>query len=159
MTSLSRARLFAVMVPTLLLGGALASQYIGHLVPCEMCVWQRWPHFVAILFALFAIAARSNPFVSRVACGFAALAILVSGGIAVAHAGVEYHWWHGFTTCAAPATHGGSAADILKAIMAAPIVRCDVPQWSLWGVTLAGWNALFSIGFGLSILWLIRKPR
>src|ERR1700753_2448184 len=99
MTALSRARLIAVLVPNALLWGAIGSQYIGHLVPCEMCMWQRWPHLAAIALALGAILARGNPPASRGLTGLAALAILVSGTIGVYHAGVEYHWWQGPARC------------------------------------------------------------
>jgi disulfide bond formation protein DsbB len=157
MTALSRARLTALLVPALLLLGALGSQYIGHLVPCEMCMWQRWPHLAAIVLALLAILLRPNPKASRGFTLLAALAILVSGLIGVYHAGVEYHWWTGITRCTAPVL-GGSGQDILAQIMAAPVVRCDQAQWTLWGVSLAGWNALFSLVSGASILWLIAKP-
>jgi disulfide bond formation protein DsbB len=157
MTALSRARLIAVLVPNALLWGAIASQYIGHLVPCEMCMWQRWPHVAAIVLALLAIAIRPNPKASRGFTLLAALAILVSGAIGVYHAGVEYHWWTANLPCLAP-TLSGSGQDILAQIMAAPIIRCDQPQWALWGVSLAGWNAIISLVSGASILWLIAKP-
>ena len=98
-TILSRARLVAIMTPSLLLGGALVSQYIGGLYPCEMCMWQRWPHLVAIFFALDAIALRTRPPLSALFAGLAAFAIAVSGAIGAFHAGVEYGWWEGLTAC------------------------------------------------------------
>jgi disulfide bond formation protein DsbB len=157
LTRLDRARLLAVLVPNALLWGAIGSQYIGHLVPCEMCMWQRWPHLAAIGLALIAIVLRGNPPASRAFTALAALAIIVSGGIGVYHAGVEYHWWQGFTACTSTVT-GGSAKDIIAQIMAAPIVRCDQPQWTLGGISLAGFNAILSLGFGAIILALLRKP-
>ena len=54
---------------------------------------------------------------------------------------------------------GGSVEDMLKRIMAAPVVRCDVPQWSLFGISLAGFNAIFSLAGGIAILWLMRRRR
>jgi disulfide bond formation protein DsbB len=158
MTNLSRARLLAILTPTLLLGGALVSQYVFHLVPCEMCLWQRWPHLAGIAFALLAIVARGNPPASRALTGLAALAIIVSGAIGAFHAGVEYHWWAGPSHCTAPAL-SGSGRDMLAQIMAAPVVMCDRAQWTLGGISLAGFNAILSLGFGGTILWLIRKPR
>ena len=53
--NLRRARQLALLIPAALLGGALLSQYVGGLYPCEMCLWQRWPHRFAILFAIAAI--------------------------------------------------------------------------------------------------------
>jgi disulfide bond formation protein DsbB len=152
---LSHARLVAILLPVALLGGALASEYIGGLFPCEMCMWQRWAHLAGIGAALAAIAVRKNPPASAVFTLLAALFIATSGVIGGFHAGVEYHWWEGFTSCTAlrPAT-GGSMLD---AIMGAPVIRCDQAQWTLGGVSLAGFNALFSIGGALVIFLFVRR--
>ena len=148
---LGPARLLALLLPATLLAGAWGFQLLGGLPPCEMCHWQRWPHCAALVLALAALASRSSPGRSRMLVILAGLAILVSGAIGVLHAGVEYHWWTGPTRCSTLALGGG---DPLKAILAAPLVRCDAAPWSLAGVSLAGWNALFSIAGGIAILTL-----
>jgi disulfide bond formation protein DsbB len=153
MTNLSRARLIAILLPNALLWGAIGSQVFGGLVPCEMCMWQRWPHVAAIVLALIAIALRGNPSASRAFTLLAALAILVSGGLGVYHAGVEYHWWTGPTRCTG--NHFTSIADLMKA----PVVMCDVPQWKLGGISLAGFNAIFSIVGGLIVAALASRKR
>lgn len=156
MPKLSLARLIAILTPSLLLGGALASQYLGGLYPCEMCLWQRWPHLAAILLALGAIALRGRPPLSALATGLAALAIAASGAIGAFHAGVEYGWWEGLTACSVAAT-GHSAQDMLESIMAAPITRCDVAPWSLLGISLAGYNAIVSLGAAAMIFALLSR--
>lgn len=151
MGGLALARLIALLAPAMLLGGALLSEYVGGLAPCEMCYWQRWPHAAVIGFALMAILLRGLG--SRFFLLLAALAIATSGGIGVFHAGVEYAWWEGLTACATTGA-GGSAQDVLDAIMATPLVRCDVPQWTLLGISLAGFNAILSLGAAVAILVL-----
>jgi len=148
-TRLDRANLAAFIIPALLLGGAWGSQLIGGLFPCEMCHWQRWPHYAALAIAVLAYFVKP---VRAVLVALAALAILTSGAIGVFHAGVEYHWWEGITTCTNTAS-GSGLSDIIKA----PIVRCDTPQWALFGISLAGFNALFSTLGGLLILRLTAK--
>lgn len=158
MSSLAQARLIALLAPVLLLGGALGSQYLGGLHPCEMCYWQRWPHEAAIAFAILAYGLTGQPRWSRALVLLAGLAIAVSGAIGVFHAGVEYGWWEGVTTC----SRGPSAAsseDLLKAILAAPVIRCDQPQWTLLGVSLAGFNALFSFAAAIAIWALATRKR
>ena len=151
MTDFAKARLLALIVPSALMLGALGSQYVGGLHPCEMCYWQRWPHDAAIVLALFACGTRVNK-ASHVLVALAALAIMVSGSIGVFHAGVEYGWWPGITTCSTTAA-GVSLEDIMRA----PVVRCDVPQWTLLGISLAGYNAIISLGAGVAILGLLRR--
>jgi disulfide bond formation protein DsbB len=157
MTSLQQARALALLVPAALLAGAYGSQYLGGLHPCEMCYWQRWPHFAAAGFALASFAMAGAPDKGRSFVWLAALALMVSGGIGAYHAGVELDIFEGFTQCS---TLSGGSGDILADIMAQPLIRCDEVQWSFLGVSMAGWNAIVSIGFGLLILWLsLRRPR
>src|SRR4051794_36129079 len=143
------ARLIALVVPMALLGGALGSQYLGGLHPCEMCYWQRGPPATAIVLAA---AAFAMPARARTLPALAALAIAVSGLIGVYHAGVELKWWEGMTTCTA-----GGALD-LDQLMKVPLIRCDQVQWSLLGISMAGWNAIVSLGsFALICFLLIRS--
>ena len=139
----------ALLVPAALLGGALVSQYLFGLPPCEMCWWQRYPHAAALVLAGAAFVLRSAALVR-----LAALAILVSGAIGGFHAGVEYGWWDGLTRCATNAATGG---DPLEAIMNAPVIRCDFAPWSLLGISLAGWNFLISGAAGIGILALLGR--
>ena len=149
----SAARLIALLLPLGLLGGALGSQYLGGLHPCEMCYWQRWPHGAAILFAALAFTNPAASSRSRTFTLLAAAAIAVSGAIGVYHAGVEARVFEGFTTCTA--TGGLSLEDIMKV----PLVRCDQVQWSLFGISMAGWNAIFSLSGAAVIAWLTLTAR
>jgi len=151
MTSLQKARALALLIPAALLAGAWGFQLIGHLYPCEMCHWQRWPHYAALPIALLAFVPGMP---QRPLVALAAIAIAVSGAIGVAHAGVEYHWWQGFTPCTSTFSSGG---DTLTAIMNAPVVRCDAPQWTFAGISLAGFNAIVSLGGALVILVLLTR--
>ena len=137
--------------PAGLLGGALAFEYIGGLVPCEMCLWQRWALAVALVLALLGWASGH----ARALLALAALAILCGGGIAIFHVGVEQHWWQGITKCAASLS-SGSATDIMEQILAQPLVRCDAIPWSLFGISMAGWNAMVSILIGGTALWRLK---
>ncbi|MBA4091970.1 disulfide bond formation protein B [Sphingobium sp. 3R8] len=157
MKSIPLARTIALLTPVLLLGGAYASQYVGGLHPCDMCWWQRYPHMAAIPLALLAYALRGRACVSALFAGLAGLAIGISGLIGLFHAGVEYGWWEGLTTCST--TPAGGGADLLNQIWATPITRCDVAPWDLFGISLAGYNGLLSGAAALAILALLLKAR
>ncbi len=144
------ARGLALAVPLGLLGGAYISQYVFGLYPCEMCWWQRYPHFAAVVLALAALVQPRQKLWPLLA----GLAILTSGLIGAFHAGVEYHWWQGITDCATTAKLGG---DPLAAILDAPIVRCDAPAWTLLGISLAGFNFLISTAGALGVFALLRR--
>ena len=153
------ARSIAFTLPLLLLIGALGSQFLGGLYPCEMCHWQRWPHYAAVLIAgaSFLVPQRS---LRASLVIVAALLIGISGAIGLFHAGVEYHWWNGITACTTTVSMAGTTpAERLAAIMNAPMVRCDAAQWTLAGISLAGFNAIFSLGGAITILLLMTKTR
>ncbi len=155
MTALSLAKALALFVPAALLAGAYGSQYWGGLVPCEMCYWQRWPHWAALGLAIAAYAFARMPDRGRSFVWLAALAILVSGGIGIWHAGIEAGYFGGITSCS---TAGGGAS--LEEIMARPLIRCDEIQFSFLGISMAGWNAIISVSAALVIAWLsLKRPQ
>lgn len=132
-------------------GGAFAFQYLGGLAPCILCWWQRYAHFAVIGFALLALPPIGATARSLLLLGVAAAA-LTGTGIAVFHVGVEQHWWQGTAECGS--TIGGAASldEMRKMLLAQPVVRCDEVAWSLFGISMAGYNALISLGlavFGL----------
>jgi len=150
------AHWLAFLLPLGLLAGAYISQYIGGLYPCEMCWWQRYPHFEALALSFIAFFV-SNPGYRKALVALAALGIGTSGLIGGFHAGVEYGWWEGLTACTA--TISGSGAELLKSILDAPLIRCDVAPWTLFGISLAGYNFLLSFGGAILILGLIWRSK
>ena len=128
------------------LGGALAFQHIGGLAPCVLCYWQRYPYWAAIpLAALAALLAPRSPKLAAGLLGLAAGLFLVDAGIAAFHVGVEQKWWQGTAECGGAQGPSGSLEALRARLLAAPIVRCDEPAWSLFGVSMAGYNFLAAL--------------
>jgi disulfide bond formation protein DsbB len=152
------ARLIALLLPAALLTGAYGSQYFGGLYPCEFCWWQRYAHMVAFALAVIAFSGPALSSRARTFTLLAALAIAVSGAIGVYHAGVEAGIFEGFTRCSALAT-ASSTADLLRQITHAPLIRCDEVQFRFLGISMAGWNAIFSLGGAALILLLSLKAK
>jgi disulfide bond formation protein DsbB len=140
----SKLGLLAALGSGALLGGALYFQYVVGLAPCEMCHWQRWPHIVAIAAGLLAAASFAWPRLALVFALTAITALIVTSALGVFHAGVEYHWWQGPQACAGNIPRGLSTEQLKKYLFGAKMVRCDETVWSLWGLSMAGWNALLS---------------
>ena len=135
--------LFAVSGSLLL--GALGFQHFGGLAPCEMCYWQRYAHCAVVAIALLAMLTRNRALVL-----LAILAMVVASGLGLYHAGVEQKWWEGMTACTAPPVTGG---NMFEEMLGKPLVRCDEIPWSLFGISMAGWNAIIS---GLAALVAFR---
>ena len=155
MTNATRIAWFEGAVALALILGALGFQYIGHFPPCEMCHWQRWPHIAAAVVGLGGAILIGMGVVSpRLAWLVAALAILgvaTSGGLGVYHAGVEYKWWAGPTACTTGFVFDGHLD------LNAPVPHCDIPAWTLFHISMAGYNAMISLGAAtLGAFFLVR---
>lgn len=128
---------------------ALGFQFLGGLPPCELCLWQRWPHLAAVVIALLWLVTRW-----RLWPWLGALAALATAGIGLFHAGVELGWWEFVSSCTQGSLAGESGASLLPgsgAEVALP-VRCDRIAWQFLGLSMAAWNAIGSLG--LALVWL-----
>lgn len=123
-----------------LLLGAFAFQHLGNMPPCKLCIWQRYPHAVAVALGA---AALIVPLPVLLALG--ALAALATAGIGLYHVGVEKGWWEGPTSCTAGSVGGMDSSALFDQIMAAPLIRCDDIAWQLAGLSMAGWNMVISL--------------
>lgn len=139
----------AVAVSGALLLGALAFQFIGGLPPCEMCYWQRYAHVAVIVLAAPAVVLP--PAVARLLVIGAIVALFVSAGLALFHVGVEWKWWDGPTACSGGSLLGLDPKDAARRMMETPLVRCDEIPWSLFGISMAGYNFLISLIAGLAV--------
>ncbi|APX11283.1 disulfide bond formation protein B [Tateyamaria omphalii] len=123
-----------------LLVGAYAFQHLGGLAPCQMCIWQRYPHVAAVLLGALAV---FLPLPVLIALG--AAAALITAGIGGYHVGVEQAWWQGPTSCSAGAVGNLDPNALFDQIMAAPLIRCDEIAWQFAGLSMAGWNMVLSL--------------
>lgn len=141
------AALILLIGSAALLGGAFAFQYIGGLAPCILCWWQRYAHMSTIVVAAAALAAPRNgdSRAGWVLVAAAGLTLLVGAGIAAFHVGVEQHWWAGTAECGSPVGGAGGIEELRARLMAQPVVRCDEVAWSLFGISMAGYNFIFSL--------------
>lgn len=130
----------------LLLGGAFIFQALDY-APCKMCIWQRYPHAIAIAIGAIAFFA---PLPVLLLLG--ALAALTTAGIGGFHVGVEQGWWDGPTSCSSAPVDSMDPNALFEQIMAAPLIRCDEIAWQLMGLSMAGWNMVISVV--LAGLWL-----
>ena len=147
---------FIFIASAIVLGAALMSQYWGGLAPCELCLKERWPWDAAL-----AVAAIAFLLSGRVGTGLPALvlALIFTAGAALAfyHVGVEQHWFAGPSSCTTNATGAQSIDDLRKQLLATEPVLCDQIQWSLFGISLAGWNLIASAAMALCCIAAARR--
>ena len=151
MESLLASRTALVLIAlasALALGVAFISQHFFDLPPCDLCIYQRYPYVIAIALCLVTLMPAARPFAVW-AFILSALFLSINSGIAAYHVGVEQHWWIGPEGCTSP---GGTpqTLDALRAqIAATPVIRCDDIAFSLFGISMAGYNVLFALALAI----------
>jgi len=154
--------LLALLLSLSLWMGALGFQHLGGMQPCQMCYWQRHAHKAVLVIAVLALLIRQTTMDRRWERRFLVLlglAFLVSFGLAFWHMGVEYKWWEGPRSCM-----GGAViidtADLLKALEEpVPMPSCGEIPWSLLGLSMAGYNAIISMGAALMSFYFVAKTK
>ena len=149
----------ALAVSLATIGGALLFQYVGHLAPCEICLTERWPYYIAIPLSLLGLVSKARPPLLWLA--LIAVLFLVSTGLGAYHVGVEHHWIAGPTACTGSGIGVAKTVEELKRLMESQqSVRCDQVQWTLFGISLAGFNFLISLGLlGMAAIGLEQQVR
>lgn len=154
-------RRFAILLaaggPAAVLAAALAFEYLGGLAPCQLCIWQRWPHAAAVGIGILALILTRGA-IGRILPLLGSLAALASAGIGVFHVGVEQKWWEGLASCTAGSISGISTDDLLNPDVAVgAVVRCDAIAWQMFGISMAGWNVILSAL--LAMIWIAAYRR
>ncbi len=153
-----RALLICAVISSCMLGGAFLFEYFGGLAPCKMCIWQRWMHIALTLSALLGLLCPIETKV-KPALLFVFLIALASAVIAGFHAGVEWHFWDGPAGCVSAIDSSTEIAFQVDQLLNTPVVRCDDVPWSLFGISMAGWNAIFSLDIAVFALmsWIVNR--
>ncbi len=138
-----------------ILGTALISQYVFGLKPCQLCIYQRIPYVITIAFGLIAYGTSRHALrASALFMGLSAITFAVGAGIAGFHVGVEQEWWAGLDSCGASAgSENMSIEELRQMVLSAPVTKCSEIAWSLFGISMAGYNVLAS--FALMVFSLI----
>jgi disulfide bond formation protein DsbB len=143
------------------LGLALASEYWGGLVPCALCLLERWPYRVAIVLALLAVVVPRS--FARLLLLLVLVSMLAAAALAVVHVGVEQHYWPSpLPECMAPRLAGGSIAERLAQMPARPAKPCEDATYLIPGmpVSMAAMNLLYALAFSIVLggfLWRDRR--
>ncbi|MBI1386515.1 MAG: disulfide bond formation protein B [Rhizobiales bacterium] len=152
--------LFVVALASIL--AALGFEHIGGYRPCPLCLQERYAYYFAVPATLVAILAASRGWrhaaiglLVAVAIGFA-----INTGLGIYHAGVEWKFWAGPTTCGGEAAVSGSVGSLLDGMASESVVRCDEAPLRIFGLSFAGWNAVISlVAVGLAAVAAARVAR
>lgn len=141
---------------------AIGSETWWGLAPCVLCLWQRWPYWVAAGLAALAVVVPGRG--RAMLLGLAGLGAVASAAIGGFHVGVEQGWWPSpLPGCAAPVAAGGALSldEMMRGLAAAPTKPCDAPTYLIPGLPLsmAGMNLIYGLGLGALALALARRGR
>lgn len=130
------------------ISGAWFFQLVIDLVPCQLCLQQRWPYYIGLplaAIALYLLIIGGGGLRARIILLLVAAIFLVGAGLGIYHAGVEWSFWPGPTSCATGAGSPQNAGSLLSQMASTKVVPCDEAAWRLMGISMAGYNALISL--------------
>ena len=137
------------------LTSAFVLQYGFQVFPCDLCLWQRGVYAVLLMVSL---AAFMRLFSSVWLAILGAVVSLIGMSFAVYHVGIEQHWWtklgiaDHFWPFACSSLPEAQDFQAFKEQLLQQAVLCNEVTWSLFGISLAGYNILvFGIVFTLFI--------
>jgi disulfide bond formation protein DsbB len=149
------AALAVALIAAATIAGAWFFQLVLDVVPCPLCLEQRYAYYLAVPLALVVAfaAARGAPRPLLLA-GFAVLllAALANAWLGGYHAGVEWKFWPGPNDCSGPVVDLGNAGTLLQRHDTVKVIRCDEVQWRFLGLSLAGYNVLISLAMAMMAL-------
>jgi disulfide bond formation protein DsbB len=154
------AAIAIAVVAAATIAGAWFFQLVLDIVPCPMCLEQRWAYYAIIpVSILIAIAAKAGMPRGVLLAGLALIALAALGNAAYGayHAGVEWKFWPGPSSCTGPGLTLGGGGSLLDQLDKVKVVPCDVVQWRFLGISLAGYNALISLSMAALAAWGIAK--
>ena len=127
----------------------LIAEFYFSLLPCELCVYQRFPYIVVIIFAALAIGSGFYD-KQKIALLFASI-FLVSSFLAFYHSGVEYGLW----------SYGGCAKQALPdtlekfhSSLAHPMPKsCNEIEWTIFNLSISIYNGVLSLALSIISLY------
>jgi disulfide bond formation protein DsbB len=154
------AALAIMAISAATIAGAWFFQLVLEVLPCPMCLEQRYAYYFEVPFAaLLAFAAAKGAPRNVLLAGLAILALAGIGNaiFGTYHAGVEWGFWQGPTDCTGTGFNPGSAGSLLENLDKVKVIRCDEVQFRFLGISLAGYNALISLLMAAIAAWGITK--
>ncbi len=149
--SYKQALILSTLASFGLLAGAFWFEIIVGLPPCNLCIWQRWPHAIIIAIAgIGLVAIKQNWMLLLIA-----LSAISTALIGLYHSGVEQGWWSGPSGCSIQLNSDTDISSLTTSLLEMPVVKCDEIAWSLMGISMAGWNSIasFAIAVFACLCW------
>jgi disulfide bond formation protein DsbB len=151
--------LLLLLASAFTLAAAYVAEYGFGLKPCHLCLLQRIPYAVSIMLSLLALLSCRSLLAVKALQALCGISFLVGAGIAFYHTGVELHIFEGLTSCAGQEKLPATVEEMRQQLLNTPAVRCDVPAFMFMGLSMAGWNMLWSGTLGIMTLYYVLRKR
>jgi len=158
----AKPAIVAFLIALAAIAGAWFFQLVIDLVPCPLCLQQRWPYYIGLPLMAAGLALIGQPgdrLVSFWMFAAAAIVFLIGAGMGVYHSGVEWGWWQGPTGCSTGAGAPADAGSLLQQMATTRVVPCDEAAWRFLGLSLAGYNVLVSVAAAGLVLMTMGRMR
>ena len=131
------------LISSLMLISAFYLEYFHGALPCDLCITQRWFHSAIIAYSFIIILILNKISISKEL-------LLLGGGVlwlssssaGLYHFGIEMNFWTGPDGCS---SNIDFSKDTLTYLLNKSPIKCDEVMFEIFGLSLAGWNAVASL--------------
>lgn len=134
-------------------------EYVIHIPPCRLCLYQRIPYWFLFSVSLIAIVLKNRGAAIEYKVIYKLAFLTYFGGLAISffHLGVENDWFHYKSSCAFNGHTFSTFAEYKAFIESADAVFCDAKQAVFLGATMTTYNAIYNLLCILLVYFKFRK--
>ena len=126
-------------------------QYEYGILPCKICIWQRWPHIFNIILVLIIL---SSSLKTNFVFVFGLINMFLAFILALYHYGLEQNLWDNVFSCTGKIEFNElSTEEILKNLNNTPIKNCEIEAWNFLNLSLTGWNMILTLF--MFLIWFL----
>ena len=121
---------------------------------CHLCLLQRIPYIIIIIIGVLEVL---RPQFILVCVNLTLAATMASTLLALYHVGVEQNLWDSISACKSTAIGHISVEELKKSLLERPALSCANIEWSVFGISMAGYNSLYSLFLAFMSVLVLRK--
>ena len=119
---------------------ALIAEYFFEILPCKMCLYQRYPYYFIIIFSLIYLFTKKTPLAWYY--WIINFSFIIGLFISLWHVGIEQKILPGLSGCSNIIEKTSSLKNLKEQIINQNIINCNEITWSFMGISMATYNSL-----------------
>ena len=132
-----------LIISSIAILSALIAEYVFDILPCKMCLYQRYPYYFIIFISLIYIVSKKIPL--ELYYWMNTLSFAIGLFFSAWHVGIEQKILPGLSGCSSTINLAQSLTELKEQILNQNIITCDEITWTILGLSAATINSILLI--------------